>query len=64
VRAWAVATLVLAAAAVVMVPALRVEAQQRAEMVEWPVDGDNLASLFHSPLDTINARNVKDLKVA
>ena len=33
-------------------------------MVEWPVYGGNLASQFYSPLDQINASNVKDLKVA
>ena len=32
--------------------------------VEWPVYGGSLASQFYSPLDQINARNVKDLKVA
>jgi glucose dehydrogenase len=35
-----------------------------AAMVEWPVYGGNLASQFYSPLDQINARNAKDLKVA
>ena len=35
-----------------------------AVIVEWPVYGGNLASQFYSPLDQINARNVKDLKVA
>ena len=35
-----------------------------AARVEWPVYGGNLASQFYSPLDQINARNVKDLKVA
>jgi glucose dehydrogenase len=35
-----------------------------AATVEWPVYGGNLASQFYSPLDQINARNVKDLKVA
>jgi glucose dehydrogenase len=33
-------------------------------IVEWPVYGGNLASQFYSPLDQINVRNVKDLKVA
>jgi quinoprotein glucose dehydrogenase len=33
-------------------------------MVEWPVYGGNLASQFYSPLEQINARNVKDLQVA
>ena len=33
-------------------------------IVEWPVYGGNLASQFYSPLDQINASNVKDLKVA
>ena len=33
-------------------------------VVEWPVYGGSLASQFYSPLDQINARNVKDLKVA
>ena len=35
-----------------------------AAIVEWPVYGGSLASQFYSPLDQINARNVKDLKVA
>jgi quinoprotein glucose dehydrogenase len=34
------------------------------KMVEWPVYGGNLASQFYSPLDQINASNVKDLKLA
>ena len=33
-------------------------------MVEWPVYGGNLSSQFYSPLDQINARNAKDLKIA
>jgi quinoprotein glucose dehydrogenase len=32
--------------------------------VEWPVYGGNLASQFYSPLDQIDARNAKDLKIA
>ena len=32
--------------------------------VEWPVYGGSLASQFYSPLDQIDAHNVKDLKVA
>ena len=31
--------------------------------VEWPVYGGSLASQHYSPLDQINARNVKDLKI-
>jgi quinoprotein glucose dehydrogenase len=34
------------------------------KMVEWPVYGGSLTSQFYSPLDQINASNVKDLKVA
>ena len=33
-------------------------------MVEWPVYGGSLAAQHYSPLDQINAQNVKDLKVA
>jgi glucose dehydrogenase len=33
-------------------------------LVDWPVYGGGLSSQFYSPLDQINARNVKDLKVA
>ena len=33
-------------------------------LVEWPVYGGSLSSQFYSPLDQIDARNVKDLKVA
>jgi quinoprotein glucose dehydrogenase len=33
-------------------------------MVEWPYYGGSLASQFYSPLAQIDARNVKDLKVA
>jgi glucose dehydrogenase len=33
-------------------------------LVEWPVYGGNLASQFYSPLDQIDASNVKDLAVA
>jgi glucose dehydrogenase len=32
--------------------------------VEWPIYGGNLAAQHYSPLDQINARNVKDLKIA
>jgi quinoprotein glucose dehydrogenase len=56
--------LVLAAALVV---ALDVQAQTSAAQgatVEWPVYGGSLASQFYSPLDQINARNVKDLRIA
>jgi quinoprotein glucose dehydrogenase len=35
-----------------------------ATMVEWPIYGGNLASQHYSPLDQINASNVKDLKIA
>jgi len=34
------------------------------QMIEWPVYGGSLTSQFYSPLDQINASNVKDLKVA
>jgi len=53
----------LAAAAIVLSPA-RVDAQANDTQVEWPVYGGSLASQFYSPLDQINARNVKDLKIA
>ena len=33
-------------------------------LVEWPVYGGNLGSQFYSPLEQIDARNVKDLKIA
>lgn len=33
-------------------------------MVEWPVYGGNLAAQHYSPLAQIDARNVKDLKIA
>jgi len=39
-------------------------AAQEGRMVEWPVYGGNLAAQHYSPLDQINARNVKDLKIA
>ncbi len=32
--------------------------------VEWPVYGGSLAAQHYSPLEQINARNVKDLKIA
>jgi glucose dehydrogenase len=55
-------TLVVALGSIV---SQRVWAQQQAgRMVEWPVYGGSLTSQFYSPLDQINARNVKDLKVA
>src|SRR5262245_31949131 len=57
---------VLAAAAVLGV-AFGAQAQQRAAagaIVEWPVYGGSLAAQHYSPLDQINARNVKDLKIA
>jgi len=40
------------------------QAPEAGRTVEWPVYGGNLAAQFYSPLDQINARNVKDLKVA
>ena len=39
-------------------------AAQEGRMVEWPVYGGSLAAQHYSPLDQINARNVKDLKIA
>jgi len=39
-------------------------AAPKGALVEWPVYGGSLTSQFYSPLDQINARNVKDLKVA
>jgi quinoprotein glucose dehydrogenase len=35
-----------------------------ARMVEWPVYGGSLAAQHYSPLEQIDARNVKDLKIA
>ena len=40
-----------------------VAAQER-RMVEWPVYGGSLAAQHYSPLDQINASNVKDLRIA
>jgi glucose dehydrogenase len=60
--AWITITLVVALGSIA---SQRVWAQQQAgRMVEWPVYGGSLTSQFYSPLDQINARNVKDLKVA
>ena len=39
-------------------------AAQEGRTVEWPVYGGSLAAQHYSPLDQIDARNVKDLKVA
>ncbi len=39
-------------------------AAQADRVVEWPVYGGSLAAQHYSPLDQINARNVKDLKIA
>jgi quinoprotein glucose dehydrogenase len=39
-------------------------AAQEGRMVEWPVYGGSLAAQHYSPLDQIDARNVKDLKIA
>jgi glucose dehydrogenase len=39
-------------------------AGQEGRTVEWPVYGGSLAAQHYSPLDQINAQNVKDLKVA
>ena len=36
----------------------------RTNDVEWPVYGGSLAAQHYSPLDQINASNVKDLKIA
>jgi len=60
---WASALLVGAA----LVAVLGARAQPSATsgaMVEWPVYGGSLASQFYSPLEQINARNVKDLQIA
>jgi len=37
---------------------------QTAPNVEWPIYGGSLAARHYSPLDQINAQNVKDLKIA
>jgi glucose dehydrogenase len=37
---------------------------QEGRTVEWPVYGGSLAAQHYSPLDQINAQNVKDLKIA
>ncbi len=39
-------------------------AAQEGRNVEWPVYGGSLAAQHYSPLDQIDARNVKDLKIA
>ena len=37
---------------------------QEGRTVEWPVYGGSLAAQHYSPLDQINAENVKDLKLS
>jgi glucose dehydrogenase len=59
-RTWASAVL----AASLALPALRAAAQGEDRMVEWPVYGGSLASQFYSPLDQIDAGNVRSLRIA
>ncbi len=61
--AWVVATLV-AAVGIAASPSVSAQTQAAGRMVEWPVYGGSLTSQFYSPLEQINARNVKDLKIA
>ena len=51
-------------AAALGVAGVAVAAKRDAKLVEWPVYGGNLASQFYSPLEQINAANVKSLTVA
>jgi glucose dehydrogenase len=60
--AWIIATLVVVVGSSVCTDA-RSQAPAAGPMVEWPVYGGSLTSQFYSPLDQINSRNVKDLKV-
>jgi len=53
-----------AAAALSALAAIGVASAQDGRTVEWPVYGGSLAAQHYSPLDQINASNVKDLKVA
>jgi quinoprotein glucose dehydrogenase len=39
-------------------------AAQEGRTVEWPVYGGSLAAQHYSPLEQVNAQNVKDLKIA
>ena len=56
--------LLLAASAALEARAQTASGAADSTMVEWPVYGGSLASQFYSPLEQIDARNVKDLKVA
>ncbi len=59
------ATTRVAALCGVLALALLSSAQaQQGRTVEWPVYGGNLAAQHYSPLEQINAQNVKDLKIA
>jgi len=62
-HAWLAAALIVAVL-VVAAPAPSAQAQAKSPMVEWPVYGGSLSSQFYSPLDQINAGNVKNLTVA
>src|SRR5256885_7592743 len=59
VGSWAFALLVAARASSAQTAQPHTEA-----LVEWPVYGGSLAAQFYSPPAQIDARNVKDLKVA
>jgi glucose dehydrogenase len=49
---------------IITIALLGTAAAQERRMVEWPVYGGSLAAQHYSPLDQINASNVKDLKIA
>jgi len=53
-----------AALAMLATAALPASAQQGAKRGEWPFYGGDSGSTKYSPLDQINASNVKDLKIA
>jgi quinoprotein glucose dehydrogenase len=60
-------TMSVLAAAAMLGATFGVQAQAPAAngtTVEWPVYGGSLAAQHYSPLEQINARNVKDLKIA
>jgi quinoprotein glucose dehydrogenase len=47
-----------------MMTSHQVSAQDRSELVEWPVYGGDLASTRYSPLDQVDASNVASLRLA
>lgn len=53
----------LLAAATVCCGVAQAQTDSAQRMVEWPIYGGSLLSQHYSPLDQIDARNVKDLKI-